>query len=484
MLIARLLNSSFFRSKLGNIFSISKFHFLIQILNSKTAILGISILMILIAMTIYAVIAIPLESFKQWNNPNYWINYPKAAAPSWTNLGLFGPRDSEQIILGTHDAGVHSASENGIHIITHTYSVNFKYDSYPTDFMIPYSVKYGLVPPGIEVKVLRPDGYTFKIYDTALPPGSPSKYPTDNYNEYSGRIFSTDHSISKNLRDYLDLFTYPQDESSPQVMIFSELNSKKVLKGAYKFDETFYFFNNTDKVKESGLVLGGTVYGLMGTDDLRRDLSIGIFWGTPVALFIGLTVSLSSVFIGLIYGVIAGYKGRRTDEALMRVNDLIVFLPALPILILLTATLGRSIFIITVLLVIFGWAGATRVSRSLALQIKNLQYVEAARIMGASDMRIIFKHIIPQLLPLTFASIAIAVPGAILAEAALSFLGLGDPAIPTWGQILHEANSSDAAARGLWWWIIPPGMMIALTGLSFALIGKAIETLTDPLHKT
>ena len=100
MLIARLLDSSFFRSKLGNIFSISKFHFLIQILNSKTAILGISILMILIAMTIYAVIAIPLESFKQWNNPNYWINYPKAAAPSWTNLGLFGPRDSEQIILG------------------------------------------------------------------------------------------------------------------------------------------------------------------------------------------------------------------------------------------------------------------------------------------------------------------------------------------------------------------------------------------------
>lgn len=195
-------------------------------------------------------------------------------------------------------------------------------------------------------------------------------------------------------------------------------------------------------------------------------------------------MSLSSVFIGLIYGVIAGYKGRRTDEALMRVNDLIVFLPALPILILLTATLGRSIFIITVLLVIFGWAGATRVSRSLALQIKNLQYVEAARIMGASDMRIIFKHIIPQLLPLTFASIAIAVPGAILAEAALSFLGLGDPAIPTWGQILHEANSADAAARGLWWWIIPPGMMIALTGLSFALIGKAIETLTDPLHKT
>jgi peptide/nickel transport system permease protein len=479
---------SLLKLKLVNIFSTPKLHFLVQILRSRTAISGITILMILIAMTIYALVAIPLDSFRQWNNPNYWINYPKAAAPAWTNLGLFGPRASEQIILGTHSAEVSSKSESGISVNTHTYSVNFNYDSYPTDFMIPYTVTYGQIPSAIEVTVMRPDGHVFKIYDAALPPGQTQQSSVYNnasqgVNEYSGRIFSTDHSISKNLHEYLDLFSYPQDESSPQVMIFSDLHSQKVLKGVYKFNETYYFFNNVDKVKESGLVLGGTIYGLMGTDDLRRDLSIGIFWGTPVALFIGLTVSLSSVFIGLIYGVIAGYKGRRTDEALMRINDLVVFLPALPILILLTATLGRSIFIITVLLVIFGWAGATRVSRSLSLQIKNLQYVEAARIMGASDMNIIFKHIIPQLLPLTFASIAIAVPGAILAEAALSFLGLGDPTIPTWGQILHDANSADAAARGLWWWIIPPGLMIALTGLSFALIGKSIETVTDPLNK-
>lgn len=479
---------SYLKSKLVNTLFSSRLHFLREILSSKAAILGISILLVLLAMTLYAVIAIPLESFRQWNNPNYWIDYPKSAAPAWTNLGLFGPKESEQIILGTDTAEVTSRIEHGIHIITHSFVVDFKYDSFPTDFMIPYSVKYGLVPPAIAVNVLRPDGQTFRIYDTVLPPGvtqeyPDTKYPTGMQTEYSNRIFSTDQSISKNMHNYLDLFKYPQDESNPQVTIFSDLSSKQVLKGVYKFEEIFYFFNTADKVAESGLVLGGNVYGLMGTDELRRDLSIGIFWGTPVALFIGLTVSLSSVFIGLIYGVIAGYKGRRTDEALMRVNDLIVFLPALPILILLTATLGRSIFIITVLLVIFGWAGATRVSRSLALQIKNLQYVEAAKLMGASDMRIIFKHIIPQLLPLTFASIAIAVPGAILAEAALSFLGLGDPTIPTWGQILHEANSADAAARGLWWWIIPPGLMIALTGLSFALIGKAIETMTDPLNK-
>ena len=163
----------------------------------------------------------------------------------------------------------------------------------------------------------------------------------------------------------------------------------------------------------------------------------------------------------------------------MRVNDVFYSLPTLPLLVILSMTVGRSIFLVTGFLVIFGWVGMAKISRSLALQIKNQQYVEAARLMGQSDIKIIFKHIIPQLLPLTFASIAIAVPSAILGEATLSFLGLGDPSIPTWGQILHEANSSGAASRGLWWWMVPPGLMIALTGLAFALIGNALDNIVN-----
>jgi peptide/nickel transport system permease protein len=135
--------------------------------------------------------------------------------------------------------------------------------------------------------------------------------------------------------------------------------------------------------------------------------------------------------------------------------------------------------LITGFLVIFGWVGMAKISRSFALQIKSLQYIEAARLMGQSDTKIIFKHIIPQLLPLTFASIAIAVPSAILGEAALSFLGLGDPSIPTWGQILHDAQSAGAMSRGLWWWIVPPGLMIAITGLAFVLIGNALDKVVN-----
>ncbi|MEM3094513.1 MAG: ABC transporter permease, partial [Nitrososphaera sp.] len=322
--------------------------------------------------------------------------------------------------------------------------------------------------------VLRPDGKEFRIYFASLPSSQQGS------NEFSARVFSTDRLIADNLRNYLDDFAYRQDVSRPQVMIFSDSQQDSVLKGTYVIRETFYLFDSNDSVTNSGVILGGEVYGLMGTDELRHDLAIGILWGAPVALFIGLTVSIAGMIIGLIYGVIAGYKGNRTDEGLMRINDVFYSLPPLPLLIILSITVGKSIFLITGFLVIFGWVGMAKISRSIALQLKNLQYVEAAKLMGQSDRKIIFKHIIPQLLPLTFASIAISVPGAILGEAMLSFLGLGDPSIPTWGQILHDANSAGAASRGLWWWIIPPGLMIAITGLAFVLIGNALDAIVNP----
>jgi len=158
-------------------------------------------------------------------------------------------------------------------------------------------------------------------------------------------------------------------------------------------------------------------------------------------------------------------------------------MPALPLLIILAVTIGNSIFLIVGFLVLFGWVGIAKVSRSMALQIKTLQYVEAAKIMGQKDYKIIFKHMIPQLLPYAFASIAISVPAAITTEAGLSFLGLGDPTFPTWGQILHDANTYGAAARGLWWWILPPGIMIAVTGLAFVFIGHAMDVVVNPRLK-
>jgi peptide/nickel transport system permease protein len=391
--------------------------------------------------------------------------------PVWINmLGLNVP---EHLIMTASDAEKSSLLEDGVRIETHSYNLNFNYDSYPSDFMVMYSAKYGNIQPAVQIDVLRPDGNEFQVYFASLPSSR------DESNEFSARIFSTDRLIADSLAGYRNLFAYTIDPTRPQVMIFSDTEENKVLKGRYVIRNTFYLFNPSDTVVDSGVILGGKVYGIMGTDDLRRDLAIGLLWAAPVALFIGLTVSVAAILIGLLYGVVAGYKGNRTDEGLMRINDIFYSLPTLPLLVILSITIGRSIFLITGFLVIFGWVGMAKISRSLALQIKSLQYIEAARLMGQSDTKIILKHIIPQLLPLTFASIAIAVPGAILGEAALSFLGLGDPTIPTWGQILHDAYSAGAMSRGLWWWVVPPGLMITITGLAFVLIGNALDNIVN-----
>jgi peptide/nickel transport system permease protein len=391
--------------------------------------------------------------------------------PAWINmLGLNLP---EHLIMTAKDADKSSILENGVRLETYSYSLNFNYDSYPSDFMVMYSAKYGSIQPAVQIDVLRPDGNEFQVYFASLPSSQ------DESNEFSARIFSTDRLITDSLAGYSNLFAYTVDPSRPQIMIFSNTEENKVLKGRYVIRNTFYLFNPSDTVVDSGVILGGEVYGIMGTDDLRRDLAIGLLWAAPVALFIGLTVSVAAISIGLLYGVFAGYKGNRTDEGLMRINDIFYSLPTLPLLVILSITVGRSIFLITGFLVIFGWVGMAKISRSLTLQIKSLQYIEAARLMGQPDIKIIFKHIIPQLLPLTFASIAIAVPGAILGEAALSFLGLGDPSIPTWGQILHDAYSAGAMSRGLWWWVVPPGLMITITGLAFVLIGNALDNIVN-----
>jgi peptide/nickel transport system permease protein len=459
--------------------AISRSQILREFRRSKSGLAGIGILVGLILMTIYSVVAIPLASYRQWNNPDFWIDLPKSAAPAWTNIG-FGPKVPEHFVLHAKDATISTSGGEGggSRMVTYSYAVNFNYDSYPSDFMLLYSAKYGSTQPVLQADVQRPDGRDFRIYFAPLPSSSSSQGSSSN--EFSGRVFSTDSGIAENLRGYAGAFAYRQDPSRPQMMIFADSQENRVLKGTYVIRETFYLFGQDDAVRDSGIILGGKVYGLMGTDELRRDLATGILWAAPVALFIGLTVSVASILIGLIYGVVAGYKGKRTDEGLMRVNDIFYSLPTLPLLVILSVTIGRSIFLIAGFLVIFGWVGMAKISRSLALQLKNLQYVEAAKLMGQSDVKIIFRHIIPQLLPLTFASIAIAVPSAILGEAALSFLGLGDPSIPTWGQILHDANSAGAAVRGLWWWIGPPGLMIALTGLAFALIGNALDSIVNP----
>ena len=445
-----------------------------KLLRSASGVAGIVILLVLVLISVYAAVEVPRETYNQWNNPVYWQDNPKTVPPDWSNAAIFGGNSAAKtLILTAADAQKDESSSQGIKTIKYSWKIDNSYDTFPSGFVITTTASYTKIPI-LQVNIARPDGLVFRIFYSAFPA------PQTGGSTVTIRVVSTDSSIQSNLRSYTSQFSCPVDAAKPQVMLFSDSHTCRVLKGTYTLTSTMYLSNSSDSVQDAKVILAGQVFGLMGTDDAGRDLSIGILWGAPVALFIGLTVAIVSTFIGLVYGVISGYRGRYSDEGMMRLNDVFYSLPALPLLIILSVSVGRSIFLFVGFFVIFGWVGMAKVARSLALQIKNLQYVEAARLMGESDLKIIRRHIIPQLLPIAFASIAVAVPGAILAEAALSFLGLGDPSIPTWGRILHDANNAGAVQRGLWWWTLIPGLMIAMTGTAFVLIGNTLNSIINP----
>ena len=443
-----------------------------EFLKSKTGIAGIIMLLSLIIISIIAIITIPIETFQEWNNPEKWISYPKVATPIWVNLFMIEKIPEHEIL---DSPNIQTNSNGELFLTSHQFGVNFDYDDFPNDFIYIFSSKYS-GSPILEMSVIRPDGIKLELISTSLP-------YTNSKIIHSERIFSTDGSIKKNLLLQSEKFSFNLDNLSSEDIVFSKSESNNPLKGNYIFSIDTFSINSQPQSLESKLIIGGKAFGIMGTDELRRDLAIGLLWGTPLALFIGLVVSIASVVMGLLYGVYAGFKGKKTDETMMRFNDVIYALPALPFLIILSVTISNSIFVMVGFLMIFGWVGIAKVARSMSLQIKTRGYVDAANMMGQKDSKIVLKHIVPQLLPYAFASIAISVPAAITTEAGLSFLGLGDPSFPTWGQILHDANTFGASARGLWWWIVPPGIMVAITGLAFVFIGNALDAIVNPKLK-
>jgi peptide/nickel transport system permease protein len=253
-----------------------------------------------------------------------------------------------------------------------------------------------------------------------------------------------------------------------------------VVEGTYNVNVQVEIFHEDDTVGSIKFVVGGQIFGFMGTDTLGRDLAVGLLFGFPVALFIGFITSTLTTIVGSILGITSGYMGGRTDNLIQRVCDILNNLPQLPILIFLVFILGSNIWNIIMVLVFFGWSGLTILLRSMVLQAKQEQFIEASIASGASSRWIMARHIFPQVAPFIFTQMIFFTPAAILAEAALSFLGLGDPSLPTWGQILERGFQTGAIFLGYWWWIIPPGLLIVVTALCFVFIAQGLEPVVNP----
>lgn len=220
----------------------------------------------------------------------------------------------------------------------------------------------------------------------------------------------------------------------------------------------------------------------LGANDVGHDLLSELIWGTRVSLTIGVAAAVLAVVVGLAAGLVAAYFGGLTDAALMRLVDLMLVIPVFPLLLLVAIYVGPGVFKMTVLIAGLAWADPARLFRSQALAVRASEYVAAARALGASDRRIIFRHLLPAVLPLAVGQFAPMVGRAILVEAGLSFLGLGDPTQKSWGTMLYFARSGGAYLTRAWlWWVVPPGLMISLTTLGFAFLGFSLEERLTPI---
>ena len=280
--------------------------------------------------------------------------------------------------------------------------------------------------------------------------------------------------------------------SEPNAIIFP-------VPGNYSFQVVVEFPANSSAstkvyIDNLNLILYGNSFGLLGTDTgynapNPRDIFSTLVYGTRISLMVGLLTAIFSTIIGLFLGLVSGYIGGMVDELIMRFADLLLVLPTLPLFIVLIVALSTvarmvSIWNIIIILSLMGWMSFARSIRSMVLSLRERPFVEAAKAAGAGRFYIIGRHILPNVFALVYITLATSVPGAIITEASLSWLGLGDPFVASWGKMLYDFQQSGiqttAGLTEYWFWVFPPCVAIALLSTAFILIGYALDEILNP----
>jgi peptide/nickel transport system permease protein len=362
--------------------------------------------------------------------------------------------------------------------ITGYMNLSYLYDP-PNNFEIVFrrTTQLNNARFSLELLIQRSNGTIYSIWD--------SYYRTDpKYETYPPLS-------SKNVTTLTTISSESGGEIAYRIGIKPWINIGSYIfeKGTYQliFNMTFEPIQTgkqswaTMRIQEGHFKILGSIHGILGTEYGGTDLWTQLVYGARISLEIGLIAAAISISIGLLVGIVAGYLGGMVDEALMRVVDVMMCIPVLPILLALVQILSiRSIWYIIVLIAIFGWLGESRIVRSRVLSLREMPFVESAIASGGSKTYIMLRHILPNVIPVILAALVLSVPGAILTEASLSFLGFGDPSVPSWGRMLQRAWDYGAFSQMIWWWFLPPGIAIIIICVAFVFMGHAVDQVVNP----
>lgn len=432
-----------------------------QFKSYPSAVAGLTIIVLMVILAIYALVAIPYsEAIQLWRGgDNVWLETPRNARPAWFNL-FYREKLPVTIVLRTTDNPSPRTMVDlggGVFMSDIVLEFDYNYDGFPTELALFLTAKFDRSRPNVAMTWITPDGREIPVAELSV------------RTQEAYRI-SQDTKLVRKLGGI-----------QPEKALFADpKNPDKVVKGTYKLVAEGLFFEEGSTL-DASFVVYGQLHGLAGTDHRRRDIMVALLWGVPVALSFGLVAAVGSSLTTMMLAAAAVWFGGWVDYLIRRINEIVMILPLLPILIMVGLFYSRSIWAILGVVILLGIFGSGILSyRSMFLQVKESGYIDAARAYGAGSGRIIFRYMIPKIIPVLIPGFVTQVPAFVFLEATLSVLGLGDPVLPTWGKLLNDAHTNGALFNGYFYWVLEPALLLILTGLGFAMLGFALDRIFNP----
>jgi peptide/nickel transport system permease protein len=435
-----------------------------QLQHYPSAIIGLTIVLGLLVLSLVTVLTIPYrEAIRLWRGgAGVWDESPELARPAWFQL-FNSKKLPRTIIVDTRQGGKALVDQpDGTRLMSANLRFEFAYDLLPSEIGLWLSTTAKETQPFVVLSWRKPNGA-----EIAFEERTPQQ--ADRY------FISRDERLRQRL----------QARSIEEALFGAGSGGNDLaLRGTYELAiEAILFEPDTDL--DARLIVYGKVHGFAGTDTQRRDLAVALLWGTPIALTFGLIAAVGTTVFSLMISAVGTWFGGRLDAIIQRITEVNAMLPGLTLLVMIGMFYSRSLWVMLLAIILLSmFSLGIKTYRAIFLSLKEAPYIEAARTYGAGSFRIVFRYMIPRVIPMLIPAFVTAIPGFVFLEASLSILGLGDPDIPTWGKLLSDAYANEALYKGYYYWVLEPAALLMITGMSFAMTGFALDRLFNPRLRT